>query len=1298
MKVFFSLTSLLILASCSGNFSSALGTTVTPPTGDCGSIVSATPSATNLIIPGSASSAGTTFGVVNTGTCVVTYTVNGTTVTGNNGNPFITLAATSFSAGTNTVVASASDGLSSSSQTWSVTKNTPPTLNSQVPASAGNALNYANNITLIANVTDALGNPLTATWLLNEVAAPSLFTISNTGANYQAVFQPTLTQVGANTITLQISDGYDTTSVNWAVTVTSGTVSVSSCSPSGTTLSSPDIITPSGGSASQTFSVTATGTGLTYAWILEQPGGSTFSTIAGKNTAVITLTQANLPSIPGVYTLNAVVTDAYNNTAQCPANIFVKSSSPPVFNGSPTPPISSAVKINVNATTTANTLYGQAVGLTPGTGGTATDADGDTLTYTWTIDGAVNSSVLPSGSFTSTFNPNGTLSLLGNHVITVTANDTAGALSTSVSWNVNVNYFSTFCNNLAAGSICTLVGNPGVGAGLNPTANQNLIRTQPRYFALHQVGSVYNIAWSDQVSHTVWYYNQTTSSVSYFGTTIPAGLIEPIFGSGQQGTLSTTTPTTANTPLGIAINNDNTADPVMYIAIYASNRVLAISNSLGIQTWFTGSNLASSNSLVMGGTSAAYAECQNPWGVAYEPGSKLVYIACNYNNNVTVVNVTTPTAPTATVIVSGTGPTNAGYTYDAAIGTAAADAGTYHPEGIKVDSSGNVYWVEGCNSSGGTYRQGGAVRVYAPSTTTILGTAVTGGTVKTIIGAQTNSPSSCTDSFTTTNPSQTFATTILQSAYDIAVYPATGTVTGLFISDSNRVLFANNTGSAQTFGELTSSTVPTSAPSGSVSYLINESNNTGTTEDGGIGVNTEVNAPEGLNLVGNTLYFADYGDYRIREFSLTAGTISTVLGAGYAKSGSAPSGVVPATQVFMSNPMDVVIDSVNNLLYYTDSSNQRIGQVNMITGAAQVLAGNGGSNYNDNIVDSTIGMYYPMQMAHTESLPAAESAFGTQLLFSDAYTNVTPNEPCLTRSINLTSGSSSIFGLTIGSQDVVSPVGMLGSGCASYTGITSNSTLTGSGTSLVLPQLANLGGYHRGIALAQDPSTGNPVLYIAIAEDNCILKVTQSGTVSVAVGVCQSTGGNNGSTVAISTSTAQLTTPADIFTDPVYPTNIFVTDQSNQNPAAIKYINFSTSTAQIFSNESVPAGEISGPIFTVSTSGTAYMNSVAANAYQICYSTGDNVSVTSGYSNVVCKNRQGTSSGAPILWCGSTNNAQGEAGGPLGTEEEGLTCLYSSLGNPVLMASPTRLTFDSAGNLYIVDRYNETIRMVARWY
>jgi len=108
--------------------------------------------------------------------------------------------------------------------------------------------------------------------------------------------------------------------------------------------------------------------------------------------------------------------------------------------------------------------------------------------------------------------------------------------------------------------------------------------------------------------------------------------------------------------------------------------------------------------------------------------------------------------------------------------------------------------------------------------------------------------------------------------------------------------------------------------------------------DGGPATNASLNSPRGLAVDGaGNLYIADVGNGRIRKIS--SGTITTVAGNG----GFWPSGDGgPATSAQLGYPLGVAVDSAGNL-YISDYINDLIRKVS--GGTITTVAGNGASGF-----------------------------------------------------------------------------------------------------------------------------------------------------------------------------------------------------------------------------------------------------------------------------------------------------------------------------------------------------------------
>ena len=127
-----------------------------------------------------------------------------------------------------------------------------------------------------------------------------------------------------------------------------------------------------------------------------------------------------------------------------------------------------------------------------------------------------------------------------------------------------------------------------------------------------------------------------------------------------------------------------------------------------------------------------------------------------------------------------------------------------------------------------------------------------------------------------------------------------------------RNLLADGAGNIY-FSEFSGQRVRKIAPDGTVAVVAG-TGVAGSTGDGGLATLAQLNFPAGLALdIYGNLYIADSGNNRIRKVS--AGKITTVLGAG-----STSAAAVPAE---LATPTAVTLDSAGNL-YVADSANHRI--------------------------------------------------------------------------------------------------------------------------------------------------------------------------------------------------------------------------------------------------------------------------------------------------------------------------------------------------------------------------------------
>lgn len=191
------------------------------------SFASANPSTATAKVANNGAVPNTFIATPSDASCSLTWKLNDNTISGAT-STVLTLNSSQFLASpqTNTLEATASNGLSTTTRSWTVTKNQAPTCDSQTPNSLGSSTGVGGNTAFVANAGNPDSDTLTYSWLYNGVTATTpLFTISASGNQGQAIFAPTAAQEGAGqNIQVTISDGYDSAVCSWTTQV------VNSCS------------------------------------------------------------------------------------------------------------------------------------------------------------------------------------------------------------------------------------------------------------------------------------------------------------------------------------------------------------------------------------------------------------------------------------------------------------------------------------------------------------------------------------------------------------------------------------------------------------------------------------------------------------------------------------------------------------------------------------------------------------------------------------------------------------------------------------------------------------------------------------------------------------------------------------------------------------------------------------------------------------------------------------------------------------------------------------------------------------
>ena len=139
----------------------------------------------------------------------------------------------------------------------------------------------------------------------------------------------------------------------------------------------------------------------------------------------------------------------------------------------------------------------------------------------------------------------------------------------------------------------------------------------------------------------------------------------------------------------------------------------------------------------------------------------------------------------------------------------------------------------------------------------------------------------------------------------------------------------------------------------------------GFTGDAGAATSAEISNPTGMAFdAAGDLYFADFGNNRVRRIDAITGNITTVAGDGTnpvtTAGGWAANGgdLGLATSAGLSGPVGVAFDAAGNL-YISDSGDNRIRCVNAISHIITTIAGTGATTFNGDYmlaVNATLNM------------------------------------------------------------------------------------------------------------------------------------------------------------------------------------------------------------------------------------------------------------------------------------------------------------------------------------------------------
>ena len=437
------------------------------------------------------------------------------------------------------------------------------------------------------------------------------------------------------------------------------------------------------------------------------------------------------------------------------------------------------------------------------------------------------------------------------------------------------------------------------------------------------------------------------------------GNIDTVVGTGSPGsTDGNIAVATLNSPIGVYV--DETPDPdIIYIADTTNHKIRVAAEGVSVAT-FAGTGVAGYSG---DGSSATLAQLDNPADV-YKKSTGETVIADSVNSCLREVGLN-PTYVIETI-------------------TSAGDPGFNSPAHIAMDSSGNVFIADKSNNRIRKLDTNGIV-------TTVAGTGVAGssGDGGLATNARLDHPQGVSvDSAGNIYVADTQNCNIRKfteggniytaagkgvCGFDAEPKPATSAKLnypeGVFIDDSGDFYIADTNNHTVRWVNGSTQTIDLFAGTEEI---------WGYSGDGGAATSAKLKQPQGVwrDSSGNT-YIADTGNHCIRKVS--SGNISTVAGIGTQGGYSGDGGA--ATSAKLNDPKAVFVDSAGNL-FIADQGNHVIRVVSVHDSKIYTLAGTGSGGYNGGDQPAV-----EAQLNAPSGLTMASTRGGMKIYLSDRQNN-----------------------------------------------------------------------------------------------------------------------------------------------------------------------------------------------------------------------------------------------------------------------------------------------------------------------